>query len=91
MEKQNIRISFLELIKQNKNICTTHQLFSYADDELLDLLDSLDYELILDEVMTVVSPLNISKTDAEKILIKECFIKINDDETVSLTEKGKIF
>lgn len=81
--------NFLELIKQNKNICTTHQLFSYADDELLDLLDSLDYELILDEVMTVVSPLKLTKTDSEDILIKKGFIVVNDDEKVALTEEGK--
>lgn len=45
-----------ELIKQRKNIVTTHQLINTIDEEILELLKVLDYTLIIDEEFHVVEP-----------------------------------
>lgn len=54
------------ILAQGKNIATTHALFQRATQETLDLLEG--YTLILDEVMTVVEQLQVSKKDLELII-----------------------
>ena len=48
--------SLKQLILKDKNIASTHALFSMCDQELITLLKSHNYTLILDEVMEVVKP-----------------------------------
>ncbi len=53
-----------ELIKQRRNICTTHALFSCFDKETIELLKGSNYELILDETIECVNIYSdISKQD----------------------------
>lgn len=54
------------ILAEGKNIATTHVLFQRATQETLDLLEG--YTLILDEVMTVVEQLAVSKKDLALIL-----------------------
>lgn len=44
------------LLKQEKNIATTHALFRYFDQEVIDLIHDRDYVLVLDEVVDVITP-----------------------------------
>lgn len=75
--------SFHKLLSENKNIVSTHSLFSRANKETLELIHANDYILILDEVMDVVEQIELRKHDLES-LIKLDFIRI-DDETGLIT------
>ncbi len=55
------------LIVNNRNIATTHSLFSRADDELIELLEQSGYTLILDEVMDIVESVAIKPTDIKRL------------------------
>lgn len=93
---------FKRLLRNNKNIVCTHALFSYVDDEVLDILRLSNYILILDEVLDVISGYDIYKhlegemTDEEKqkytiqdtsSLIKKGFITIEDDYLVNWSQE----
>lgn len=73
--------SLKELIKQGKNVASTHALFSTADDELKELLKMNNYVLILDEVMEVVSQVNISSYDINLLI---------HNEQIVIDEFGKV-
>ena len=53
------------LIKQNKNIASTHALFSHFDYEIVELMRDKNYILIMDEVAEVVHPHHLSLKDRE--------------------------
>lgn len=40
-----------ELVKRNANVATTHSLLTYMDNELITLLHSKDYTLVIDETL----------------------------------------
>ena len=63
--------SLKKLISQGKNIVSTHALFSMADEELIMLIKSEGYILILDEVMDVVEQVSIKKDDINMLLEQE--------------------
>ena len=44
------------LLGQQQNVVTTHALFHYFDDEIIDLVYNGNYILILDEVVDVIVP-----------------------------------
>ena len=69
------------LLKERKNIVSTHALFSMFDQEVLELVRSGDYTLIMDEVACVISKFFITDIDAE--VITEDFVAINEDNEVS--------
>ena len=77
--------SLKQLIKQGKDIASTHALFATADDELMELIEMNGYILILDEVMDVISPINITKNDI-RMLINEKKISIDDFGNVKWIE-----
>lgn len=56
------------LLKDRKNIVSTHALFSMFDTEVLDLIRSGEYTLIMDEVACVISRFYISDYDSNTIL-----------------------
>ena len=56
------------LIRQGKNIASTHALFSHFDFEIVALMQENNYVLIMDEVADVVHPHPISKMDRELLL-----------------------
>ena len=55
------------LIASNKDIVSTHALFSRADDELVELLEQSNYTLILDEVFDVVESVAIKPADIRRL------------------------
>ncbi|MDQ0927707.1 hypothetical protein QFZ25_001767 [Bacillus atrophaeus] len=61
-------------LAENKDIVTTHALFSMANETTKELIYSGNYTLILDEAMEVVKKLNISKDDLD-MLFKNKWIK----------------
>ena len=67
-----------QLIAIGADIATTHELFSRADDELIELLEQSCYTLILDEVMDIVSDVPIKKADIRR-LIQNGDVKLNTD------------
>ena len=86
-----------ELIRQDRNIASTHSLFGMIDQETMDLIEANNYILVLDEVMEVIAPLDIL-TDADdltdderkrivkqdmKVLISKGFVNIDKHYQVS--------
>lgn len=72
---------FKDLITQDKDIASTHALFSNVDDEVYTLLKNSKYTLILDEVMNVIETKKIS-TDDFKGLIERNLIKIDNNNKI---------
>lgn len=70
--------SLKRLVADGADIVTTHALFVMADDELMDLLTWSDYTLILDEVMDVVSQLQVRTGDV-KMMLNSGAIEIEPD------------
>lgn len=78
----------LSLISQGQNIAITHSLFQLGDQNLIDLLQVQDYELILDEVLEVISTIDIP-TGVRNFFIQKEAISIDKYNIVHLTERGK--
>lgn len=55
-------------LKQGKNIVATHQCFKLCDEEIISLLESQKYTLIMDEVAEVITEIKISKCDIRLVL-----------------------
>lgn len=55
--------SFHDLLMKQKNIVSTHALFSRANEITRDLIEAGGYTLILDEVMDVVEQVNVKASD----------------------------
>ncbi|WP_049867645.1 DEAD/DEAH box helicase family protein [Paenibacillus sp. D9] len=53
------------LLREGKNICTTHNLFMRADVYTRKLLQANNYFLILDEVLNVIKQVELKKNDLE--------------------------
>lgn len=90
------------LLDKGLNIVCTHALFSYIDDDILDILRLSNYVLILDEVLDVISNYDIYKhldidiTEEERIkyvnqdvssLINRGFVSIDDDYLVHWSDE----
>ena len=58
-------IHLKSLLNKGENIVTTHSLFHYFDDEVIDLCYSQNYVLIMDEVTNVVEQYPIAKKDLD--------------------------
>ena len=69
-----------QLIIKGRNITSTHSLFSMADEELIMLLKSNNYILVLDEVMDVVQQVENITSDDIKNLFDQELIEISDEE-----------
>lgn len=61
-------VSLKRLIANGQDIATKHTLFAMADEELIDLLRWEKYTLIVDEVMEVISQLQVRKGDIQIML-----------------------
>ena len=68
-----------DLILKDKDIISTHALFSAVDEEIIDLLKVSNYVLILDEVMNVIETLNL-KTHDFNALLDQGIISIDEKE-----------
>lgn len=67
----------INLVAEGKNICSTHALLQRTNDELITLLRSNNYTLILDESFQVVSNFNLYKSSETR----------NEEEQHELTMK----
>lgn len=70
-----------KLIKDGKNIVSTHALFQKFDNELIEICRSADYTLILDEVADVIQEYYMSQYDFDIIMSKYAYIR---DDTKQL-------
>lgn len=80
---------FKHLLRNGANIVCTHALFSYIDDEMLDILRLSNYVLILDEVLDVISFYDIYKYFGEDMTEEERSKYITQDVS-SLINRGFI-
>lgn len=69
---------FRWLIENEQNIVTTHALIQKMDLDVLELLKSKDYVLMIDESLDVLSPYKITKDDV-KTLFNEGYVSLADD------------
>lgn len=77
-KKSNKYNSFKKLIEDGLNVVSTHALFKYSDETILQDVKNNEYILILDEVMDVVQQLEISKDDIN-MLINNKVIEVKND------------
>ncbi|MGE7944549.1 hypothetical protein ACQKNB_21040 [Lysinibacillus xylanilyticus] len=57
-----------ELVRQGKNIVCPRELLKRTDSELIKLIEAEHYTLILDEVMDVISDIDMSPEDIRLLL-----------------------
>jgi len=79
---------FEKLLISGKNVITTHSLFANSGEELAEVIEAHGYELILDEVLDVLSPVGLGQKDIE-VLMNTGIIDVKTDGTVFLTDYGK--
>ena len=56
---------FKQMVREGRNIATTHALFEWFDEEIFELLKGSGYTLILDEVFNVIKRMDITVSDVE--------------------------
>ena len=87
--------NLIDLVKGNKNIVTTHSLFSSVDDEFIAAIKDKNYTLIIDEALNVLNEVNLyeddvsgnKKTTADiNTLIEKEIIKTDSDGKISWDE-----
>lgn len=79
---------FRYLIENDQNIVTTHALIQKMDLDILELLKSKDYTLMIDECLDVLSPYKISRDDI-KIIFNENLVSIDEDGFLIWNEDKK--
>lgn len=88
------KLASVKTILQNHNcICTTHALFQRFDKECVELLQSKEFILILDEVLDVIEELPYNKTDV-KFFESTKYISVDNDGLLHWDEEddsGKPF
>lgn len=71
--------NLLGLLRDGRNIASTHALFSSYTAEVVDLIRSGHYTLIMDETFEVIQQMNVSKSDIDE-LFRNNYIRV-DEET----------
>lgn len=79
---------FRWLVENEKNIVTTHALIQKMDLDMLELLKSKDYILMIDECLDVLDTYKISKDDL-KIIFNEELVSLDDDGFLVWNEDKK--
>lgn len=79
---------FKWLIENNKNIVTTHSLIKQMDLDMLELLKSKDYVLMIDECLDVLDTYKISKDDL-KIIFNEGLVSLDEEGFLLWNEDRK--
>lgn len=69
------------LIAEQENIVSTHALFNLIDKSLYNVLESVGYTLVLDEVIEAIEPINYKPMDVKKLV---------DSKIISIAEDGKV-
>ncbi|AOY60556.1 hypothetical protein [Desulfococcus multivorans] len=80
-KRQNKSDSLKALLVEGRNIASTHKLFSRVDREALDLIKLRGYTLILDEVMSVLEPLDVPEADF-KAMMGHDVLRIDEDDPI---------
>lgn len=69
------------LLHEDKNIASTHALFSHFDEDVIDLVTSKGYTLIIDETLCLIDkPKKVTPSDLE--IIREQCLSIEEDGSV---------
>ncbi|WDF52320.1 hypothetical protein PQ460_07900 [Paenibacillus sp. KACC 21273] len=71
--------SFITLLSEGKNIASTHALFKEISIEVIELIKSGGYILILDEVMDVVSDFPVKERDQKMFMDNQFWYKDEHD------------
>lgn len=79
---------FKYLVENDRNIVTTHSLIQKMDLDMLELLKSKNYVLMIDECLDVLDVYKISKDDA-KIIFDENLVSLDDDGFLVWNEEKK--
>ena len=79
---------FRWLVEHEKNIVTTHALIQKMDLDMLELLKSKDYILMIDECLDVLNTYKISKDDL-KIIFNENLVSLDDNGFLVWNEDKK--
>lgn len=79
---------FRWLVENEQNIVTTHALIQKMDLDMLELLKSKEYVLMIDECLDVLSPYKISKDDM-KIIFNEHLVSLDSDGFLVWNEDKK--
>ena len=76
------------LVENDKNIVTTHSLIKMMDLDMLELLKSKNYVLMIDECLDVLDTYKISKDDL-KIIFNEKLVSLDEDGFLVWNEERK--
>jgi len=76
----------IDLVKQNRNVATTHQAFKYYPPELLDLIREKQYTLIIDESLSIFDKVDSSPVDLN-MFIDGGFASADEFGNIQLTDK----
>lgn len=79
---------FKHLVEHNQNIVTTHSLIQKMDLDMLELLKSKEYILMIDECLDVLNTYKISKDDL-KIIFNEKLVSLDEDGFLIWNEEKK--
>lgn len=79
---------FRNLVENDMNIVTTHALIQKMDLDMLELLKSKDYTLMIDECLDVLDTYKISKDDL-KIIFNENLVSLDSDGFLVWNEDKK--
>lgn len=80
--------NFRWLVENDKNIVTTHSLIKMMDLDMLKLLKSKNYVLMIDECLDVLDTYKISKDDL-KIIFNEKLVSLDEDGFLVWNEERK--
>lgn len=80
--------NFRWLIENDKNIVTTHSLIKMMDLDMLELLKSKDYVLMIDECLDVLDTYKISSDDL-KIIFNENLVSLDEEGFLVWNEDKK--
>jgi len=76
--------SLKNLLKENKDIATTHSLFKIVDEQTQEILQATNYTLILDEVMDVVQQIPVTKADQKLLFEVSKILMVDENNQVKL-------
>ena len=80
--------NFRWLVENDKNIVTTHSLIKMMDLDMLELLKSKNYVLMIDECLEVLDAYKISKDDL-KIIFNEKLVSLDEEGFLVWNEERK--
>ena len=86
----NKTVDFVNLIEENRNIVSTHALFTGLDKTIVETLSDKKYILIIDESVAVIDGMDIYDSDAGVENTKEDILSLIKSNIVSVDEYGMV-